>query len=86
MHSGVSLTSSGHWLKRRPLAASLWIGCFVLGIALITGTLGSTAAGAMPGVHMRPPVVNSRASGKTLQGVHGRLLQQRIGGSPMSPQ
>lgn len=86
MHSGVSLVSSGSWLKRRPLAASLWIACFLLGIALITGILGSTAAGATPGVHARPFVINGRASGKTLPGVHRRLLQQRIGGSPMSPQ
>lgn len=77
---------NGRWLKGRLLAVTLWIASFVLGIALITGTLGGTAAGATPSVHTPLSVVSNRSIGKMLPGVHRGLLQQRIGGTPMSSQ
>jgi hypothetical protein len=78
--------SSKRWIRRRWLAATLWIAVLILGLALVTGALGGTGARA---AHT-PPIHATASVSRSLRGavpvVHGRLLQQRIGGTPMSPQ
>jgi hypothetical protein len=80
------IDSCSRLLWRHSLTATVWIASLILGIALVTGVLGGTRVSA---AHT-PPARFTAPTVRTLRGavpaVHGRLLQQRIGGTPMSPQ
>ena len=71
---------------RRSLGAAAWIGSLILGVALITGALGGAGVRAAHTSSVHSPAAAVRTVRGAVPAVHGRLLQQRIGGTPMSSQ
>jgi hypothetical protein len=73
-------------LPRGAVGLTLWLASFILGVALITGTVGGTGARAAHGSRVQQAIQVRNSPRSASPGVHGRLLLQRIGGTPLSSQ